>query len=176
MELGKSGETLRVSPWKINSPDSGDTGLNCPLFAGAGATLRTLQEVVDQLGAGVPHLHVESFDFVREVVEHHDRGDGNEQSDSGGNEGFGNTACHGRQTGRLLVGNSLERVNDADYRSEQTDERRGGTDSSEAADTALEFSTDNGFRAGQSTLGGVDLFAGDVGADLVGLKFLQTRH
>ena len=58
------------------------------LACGAGATLRPLQEVVDQLGAGVAHLHVKGFDLAREVVEHPDRRDGHEQSDSGGHQGF----------------------------------------------------------------------------------------
>src|SRR5690242_16459539 len=40
------------------------TGLT--LLPGAGAALRPLQEVVDQLRAGVAHLHVERFDLARE--------------------------------------------------------------------------------------------------------------
>src|SRR5438270_7946223 len=44
--------------------------LTSRLLPCAGAALRPLQEVVDQLGAGVPHFHVEGFDLVREIVEH----------------------------------------------------------------------------------------------------------
>ena len=35
------------------------------LLAGSRAALRPLQEVVDQLGAGIAHLHVEGFNLVR---------------------------------------------------------------------------------------------------------------
>ena len=61
-----------------------------------------LQEVVDQLGAGVAHLDVERFHAVREVVEHPDGGDSDEQTDGGGDQGFGNTAGDRAQTGRLF--------------------------------------------------------------------------
>src|SRR5215471_5638319 len=116
------------------------------------AALRTLQEVVDQFGTGVAHLHVESFNLVREVVEHPDRGNRHEQTDSGGHQRFRNTAGDGAQTGRLLVRNALERVDDADDRSEQTHERGRRTDGCQTAHTALQFSVNNGFGAFQSTL------------------------
>src|SRR5689334_16519153 len=107
------------------------------LLAGAGAALRPLQEVVDQLGARVAHLHVERFDLVREEVEHPDRGNSHEQTDSGGHQRFGNAARDRAQAGRLLGRNSLERVDDADHRSEQTYERGGRADRRQAADAAL---------------------------------------
>src|SRR5262249_339865 len=52
------------------------------------AALRPLQEVVDQFGAGVPHLDVECLDLLSEEVEHPHRGDGHEQTDSGRHQGF----------------------------------------------------------------------------------------
>src|ERR1700722_10994110 len=63
------------------------------LLRGAGA-LHTLQEVIQKLGAGVTHLHVERVNAVGEVVEGPNRGDGHEQTDSGGAQRFRNTARH----------------------------------------------------------------------------------
>src|SRR5450432_3097423 len=147
-----------------------------PLLAGAGATLRTLQEVVDQLGAGVAYFHVERFNLPGKVVEHPDRRDSHEQADSGGHEGFRNAARHRGQTGGLFVRNALERVDDADHRSEQTHERGRRTDRRQAADAALQFGVNDGFGALQSTFGRFDLFTRDLRADLVRLEFLETGH
>src|SRR5271156_2968579 len=77
------------------------------------AALAALQEVVDQLGTGVAHFHVESLDPTGEIVVRPHRGHGHEKTDSGGDESFGNTAGHRAQTGRLLRRNALERVDDA---------------------------------------------------------------
>src|SRR5580698_9245035 len=77
------------------------------------AALAALQEVIDQLGTGVTHFHVERFDSAGEIVVRPHRGHSYEQTDSGGDESFGNTAGHGAQTGRLLRRNALERVDDA---------------------------------------------------------------
>src|SRR6266852_2780730 len=65
---------------------AGTTGFQLASFlrlACPGA-LRPLQEVVDQLGAGVAHLDVERFDPVREVVVHPHGRDGHKQTDGGG--------------------------------------------------------------------------------------------
>src|SRR5215212_3850996 len=97
----------------FNSPES-DTARGPVLLAGAGAALRPLQEVVDQLGAGVAHFHVECFDLAGEVVEHPDRGNSDEQTDSGGHKRFLNTAGDCAETGRLFRRNALERVDNTD--------------------------------------------------------------
>ena len=60
-----------------------------------------LDEIVNQLRRGVIHLDVERFDLGGEVVVNPHGRDGHEQTESGGDEGFGNTACDGRQTGGL---------------------------------------------------------------------------
>ena len=70
----------------------------------------------------------------------------------------------------------LERVDDADDRSEQSDERGRRTDGRQTADAALQFGVHDGFGAFQSALGSFDLFTGNFGADLVRLEFLQTGH
>src|SRR5215467_4787627 len=64
------------------------------LLARAGAALGPLQEVVDQLGARVAHLHVKGLNLVGEIVEGPDGGESNEQTDSGGDQRFGNTSGH----------------------------------------------------------------------------------
>src|ERR1035437_2336292 len=146
------------------------------LLARAGAALRPLQEVVDQLGTGVAHLHVERFNLAGEEVVHPDRGDGHKETDSRRHQGFGNTAGHCAQTSRLLGGNSLERVDDADNGSKQSHEGSGGTDGCQTADATLEFGVHDGFGAFEGALGSFDLFARNLRADLMSLEFLQTGH
>src|SRR5450755_3737601 len=105
----------------------------------ADAALRTFQEIVDQLAARVPHLHVERFNLVGEEVVHPDGGNSHEQTDSGGYQSFRNTAGNRAETGGLFVRNALERVDDADYRSEQSHEGGGGTDGRQRADAAFQL-------------------------------------
>src|SRR6516162_449878 len=160
----------------INSPDSGSRLLGRPpnLLADAGAALRALQEVVDQLGAGVTHLDVEGFNLVGEIVERPDRRQRYEQTDRGGDQGFGNAACHRAQTSRLLGRDALERIDDADDGSKQSHEGGGRTDGRQAADTTFQLGADDRLGPVQGALGRVDLLPWDFGADLVGLKLLQA--
>src|SRR5579863_5277499 len=127
------------------------------LLPGAGF-LGALEEVVHQLGAGVPHLDVERLDATREVVVHPDCGDSDEQTHGGGDQGFRNTARHCAQTGRLLRRNTLERVDDADHRSEQSHEGAGRTDGCQAGDASLQLGMHDSFGAFQSALGRLNLF------------------
>src|ERR1022692_3704266 len=168
---GSPFRSSRISTRQI--PDSRTRRLRALL---AYAALRTLQEIVDQFGTGIPHLHVKGFNFARKEVVHPDRRDGHEQTDSGGHQGFRNTAGHGAQTGGLLGRNAAERVDDPYHRSQQSYERSRGTDGSQAADAALQFGVHDGFGAFQSPLGGFDLFARDFRTDLMSLEFLQTGH
>src|SRR5512140_3284171 len=50
-----------------------------------------LDEVVEQLRAGVVHLDVEALDLAVEVVERPHRGDGHEQAERGRDQGLGDT-------------------------------------------------------------------------------------
>src|ERR1700722_9154513 len=138
--------------------------------------LRPLQEVVDQLGAGIAHFHIERFDLSSEVVEHPHRGDGHKKSDSRGHQGLGNTSGHGAQTGRLLGRNSLERVDAAHHRSEQAHKGGRRTDCCQSADAALHLRMHDRFRALQGPLGGLNVFARYLRAHLMGLKLLKARH
>src|SRR5262249_2009262 len=85
-----------------------------------------------------------------------------------------NTAGDRAQTGRLLVRNSLERVDDADHRAEQTHERGRRTDGCQTANAALQFGVYDGFGAIQSALRRFDLFTRNFRADLMRLELLQT--
>ena len=58
-------------------------------------------EVVDQLHRGVIHFHVESFDFVGEVVVGPHGRHGYEQAECGGNQGFRDTAGDCGKAGRF---------------------------------------------------------------------------
>src|ERR1700749_4304857 len=93
------------------------------LLARAGPDLAALEEVVEQFRTGVAHFHVKGVYATREVVERPDSRNGHEQTDSGGHEGFGNTTGDGADARRLLSGHRLERVDDANDGTEQTDER-----------------------------------------------------
>src|SRR5215469_6550564 len=111
------------------------------------AALRPLEEVIDQLGTGVTHFHVEGLDPAGEIVERPHRGDGHEQTDGGGDKGFGNTAGHSAETGGLLRRNALERVDDARDGTEPTDERGGRSNGRQTRYAALQFSVHDGFGA-----------------------------
>src|SRR5205814_7052155 len=123
-------------------------------------------------GARVTHLDVERLDAPREEVEHPDGRDRNEQSDSGGHQSFGNTAGNRAETGRFLGRNTLERVDDADHGTEQSDEWSGGADGGQPRYTALQFGVDDRFGALEGTLRGLDLFTRNFRAHLMRLKLL----
>src|SRR5437899_3311863 len=55
-----------------------------------------LDEVVEQLRAGVVHLHVEALDLAREVVVGPHRRHRHEQAEGGGDEGLGDARGDGR--------------------------------------------------------------------------------
>src|ERR1700676_3082713 len=133
------------------------------LLPGAGF-LRALEEVIHQLGAGVPHFDVKGFDTSREIVIHPDRGNSDEQTHGGGYQRFRNTASDGAQSGRFLGRDALERVDDADYRSEQSHEGAGRTNGGEARDAALQLGVNDSLGAFESALGGFNFFAGNIGA------------
>src|SRR5207245_10482419 len=103
-------------------------------------------EVVDELHRGVVHLDVEGFHLVGEVVVSPDGGDGHEKTEGGGNEGFGDTAGDGRETGCFLRLGALKGVQDADDRAEKANEGRGGTDGSASGCGALRRGVDDGDR------------------------------
>jgi len=64
-------------------------------------------EVVDELHEEFVHLDVEGFYFVGEVVVSPDGGDGNEETEGGGDERFGDTAGDGGKTGGLVRRDAL---------------------------------------------------------------------
>src|SRR6185437_14224824 len=133
-----------------------------------------LQEVIDQLRGRVIHLHVEGFNLVGEVVEHHHGGDGDEQSDGRRHQRFRNTTGDCTETGRLLRRDLAERVQNSDHGAEQSDEWSGGTDGRETAESALQFGVNDGFGTLESALAGFNLLARNVGGFAVRLEFLQT--
>src|SRR5947209_18772988 len=70
-------------------------------------------------------LHVKGFLLVAEVVEHHHSGDGDEQSQSGCDQSFRNTAGDSAQTCSFLLRDLAEGVQNSDYGAEQSDEWGG---------------------------------------------------
>src|SRR5580693_977341 len=150
------------SATKLPAPSTRASIVHFPLPYGRGsvlafadrAALAALQEVVDQLGAGVAHFHVEGFDPAREVVVRPHRGHGHEQTDSGGDESFGNTAGYRAQAGRLLGRNALERVDDAGDGAEQTYERGRRRDGRETGDATLQFGVNDRLGALESAVRG----------------------
>src|SRR5687768_16560396 len=59
-----------------------------------------LDEVVEQLRAGVVHLHVEALDLPREVVVRPDGGNGDEEPESRGDQRFGDAGGDGGDAAR----------------------------------------------------------------------------
>jgi hypothetical protein len=56
------------------------------------AAVALLDKVIDQLAGRIVHLDVEGFHLASEVVEGHNRGDGYQQTESCGYQGFRDTA------------------------------------------------------------------------------------
>jgi hypothetical protein len=112
-----------------------------------------LDEVVDQFARGVVHLHVECFDTSGEVVERHDGGDGHEQAERRGDQGFRNTAGDCADARGLLGGDLLEGVQNADNRSEQSDEGSRGADGGQNRQSPLQLGVNDGLGALQSAAG-----------------------
>src|ERR1700761_2543627 len=133
--------------------------VRCRLAAGA-----LLDEGIDQLAGRVVHFHVESFHFAGEVVKGHNSRDGDQQSESSGNQGFRNTASHCADAGSLLRRDLLESVQDTDHRSEQPDKGCRGTDRGQTTQSPLELRVNDRFRALKGTLARFDLLFGDGAA------------
>src|SRR5687767_15458852 len=109
---------------------SGRTGLPA-ITQGPGdpGLLRSLlDEEVHELRRRVIHLDVEVLEASREIVVEPDGRDGHDQSQCRLDERFGDTGRHGTETGRTRAADTGERVDNADDRAQQTDERRGGAD------------------------------------------------
>src|ERR1035437_10018365 len=138
------------------------------------ANRAAFEEVVDQLAGAVVHFHVEGFHLVGEVIEHHDGRNGDEKSDSGGHQGFRNTAGDGAQAGRFLGRNLFESIENADHGTQQANEGGRRTDGGKAAQTTLQLGVNNGFSTLQSTLGSFDLLTRNVVGIAVGSELLQA--
>src|SRR3984893_2033945 len=135
-----------------------------------------LQEVIDQFARGVIHLHVERFHATGQIVEHHNRRNRHEQSDCGGHKRLGNTARDRCQAGCLFLGDSVEGVQNADPRSEQSHEGSRRTDRLQTAQATLQFGVHDGFGPLEGALGSFNGLARNfTRAILVGLEFHQAR-
>src|SRR5207244_7532076 len=115
-----------------------------------------LDEVVEQLRAGVVHLHVEALDLAREVVVRPHRRHRHEQAEGGGDERLRDTGRDGGDAARAGEGHAREGVDDPEGGAEQPHERRGGPDGGQARQPALEVSQVHGRRALDGPLGRVD--------------------
>src|SRR5262245_2245208 len=96
-----------------------------------------LEEEIHELGGGVRHLDLEPLEPRREVVERHDRGDGDEDPERRRDERLGDTLGHRRKTAGAGERDPGERVDDADDRPEQPHEGRRGADRRETAGSLL---------------------------------------
>src|SRR5512140_1540545 len=146
--------------------------------AGTARLRALLDEVVEQLRAGVVHLDVEALDLPVEIVEGPHRGDGHEQAERRRDQGLGDTGGDRRDTARARERHAREGVDDAERRPEQADEGRGRADRREAREAAAEVGEVDGGGALDRPLGGLDgalaVALGLAGLDLV-LPLLQAR-
>src|SRR6185503_21342703 len=104
----------------------------CPLCGLIEFAARFLHEVDGHLGSGIGHLDGETVDAVLEVVVRPHRGNRDEETERRRDESFRNTGRNRSDTAARR-GHLSEGVDDADDRSEETDERRGRTDRCENA-------------------------------------------
>src|SRR6266481_3907916 len=112
-----------------------------------------LQEVIDQFARRIIHLHDERFHATGQIVEHHNRRNRHEQANCGGHKRFGNTARDRCQAGCLFLRDTIEGVQNADHRSEQSHEGSRRADCRQAAQSTLQFRVHDGFGALQCALG-----------------------
>src|SRR5579859_6788862 len=82
------------------------------------------QHVADQLRRHVVHVDDERLDGVGEVVERHDRRDGDGEADGGGEERLGDAGRDAAQAALARRRHRAEGVDDADDGAEEADERR----------------------------------------------------
>ena len=82
-----------------------------------------LDEVVDQLRRRIRHLDLEALDLVQEVVVHPHRRHGHEEAEGRRGQRLGDPGRHRAESARAGEGHPAERVDDADDRAEQSDER-----------------------------------------------------
>src|SRR6266699_3605456 len=115
-----------------------------------------LDEVIEELGAGVVHLHVEALDLAVEVVERPHRGHRHEEAEGGGDEGLRDPPGDGGDAARPREGHPREGVDDSEGGAEQTHEGRGGADGREAREPALEVGQVHRGGALDGALGRVD--------------------
>src|SRR6516162_1138298 len=78
---------------------------------------------VRQLEREVVHLRGPVADLADEVVVPDDRGNGREETGGGGHQGLRDAGRHHRQARGTLAADGLERGDDSDHGSEETDER-----------------------------------------------------
>src|SRR5688500_5320187 len=101
-------------------------------------------EIVDQLRSRVRHFDAKSCDLVSEIVEQPHRRDGQGDTERGRDEGFGDSGTDGADTGVLSLCQRDEGTDDADDRTEQSDERSGRADGSKAGEAAFQLGRLNG--------------------------------
>src|SRR5688572_19763294 len=92
------------------------------------ALSRLPDEEVDELRRRVVHLHVEVFDAAGQVIVEPNCRNRDDEPERGLDERFRDTGRHRADTTGAAGRNALERVDDADDRAEQPDERRRGAD------------------------------------------------
>src|ERR1035437_7343112 len=118
--------------------------------------LALLDEVVDQFARRVVHLDVKVLDTSGEVVERHHGGNGHEQAECRGYQGFGNSAGDRADARSLLSGDLLESVQNADDGTQQPNERSRGADGGQNGKAPLQLGVNEGRGAGQGARRALD--------------------
>ena len=84
------------------------------------------------------HFMLGRFDSGIEVVVWEQAGDGDEKTEGGGDQAFGDTTCDGGRGSQLIPTHHTEGVHHAGHRAEQSEERGGGDDGVEDGQAAAE--------------------------------------
>src|SRR5262252_3999092 len=126
-QTSTSGVTL-MSLCSLSRPPPPPIPMEKLLLGELSARAAPFDEVVDQFVRRVRHLDLEPLDVVHEDVEHPHRRDGHEEPERRRDEGLRDAGRDRRDTARTGQRHAAERVDDADDRSEETDEGSGRAD------------------------------------------------
>lgn len=113
-------------------------------------------EVIHQFQRRGFHFDVEGFQLVAEVVVVPHGGDGDQKAEGGGKQRFANPLNHHHGAEPFLSDAALERIEEADDRAEETDERSGGSSRCKTAQAALHSEVNIGGGTPQGAFGELD--------------------
>src|SRR5712692_1964996 len=115
-----------------------------------------LEEEVDQLVGGVGDVHRHLLHPVRQVVEHHQRGDGDEQAERRGHQRLGDAGRHRGEAAGAGGRHQLEGGDDAEHRAQKPHEGSGRGDGRQPGQAAAQVGRDSQGGSFDGSVDGLD--------------------